>query len=56
LFSVETENEYDTHRYMQCDMPLFAIDEKRRFFRNGMPVGARWVANRVAFGVPLACV
>ncbi len=26
------------------------------FFRNGMPVGVRWVANRVAFGVPLHSV
>ncbi len=26
------------------------------FFRNGMPVGVRSVAGRVAFGIPLACV
>ena len=29
---------------------------KSCFFRNGTPVGARLVANRVAFGIPLACV
>ncbi len=29
---------------------------KSCFFRNGTPVGVRLAANRVAFGVPLACV
>ncbi len=34
----------------------FLHPAKSGFFCDGTPVGVRWVAGCVAFGVPLACV
>jgi len=50
LFSVEIENEDDTHCYMQCDMPLFAKWRKAAFFATGRPLERDWlpVALRLA--------